>query len=370
MEKERAPTFKVPHPVARKQPPGSEGGERAPAPQEREELITLILRNKKNQHKLKVESVERSLMEIATDQQITGAKIRIGHESRPEGPFHIKVSTELATELIEAGRIDIFEAREKEEDHLLVEFEVHRADKLGRNLTLLEDLQAQASRHQAMAEGRREEKQRERASKPPSTLATVVWSYELLGWEEDAGTVSKVVEQIESAMQLCQKDPEGQKRFTFNIVPTTKTAVGNPDNKSLVYVDFVKGDESQASEIEWPRAIAVPGTEIPMKFAFKRAFCQKHGLKTCCNRRSCVKQTSRGVCKMHYAFKPPDLSLAPRGAQQSRFSSVALEEKAARQAKKRQREEQLAARNVAQSALRASFAGIRKCRYHRAGRCS
>ena len=111
----------------RKVPFTRKEGASTPAPAEGTEprrepaLVPLILTNKENKTKLKTESVERSLLEIATDQQISGAKVRIGYESQPEGPFHIKVSKELATELIETGRIDIFEAREKEDDHLLVE---------------------------------------------------------------------------------------------------------------------------------------------------------------------------------------------------------------------------------------------------------
>ena len=359
---------RVPFALKGRAPSSAQTGETEP--RRESSLVPLILTNKENKTKIKTESVERSLLEIATDQQISGAIVRIGYESQPEGPFHIKVSKELATELIETGRIDIFEARETEEDHLLVEFEVHRADKLGRNLTLYEEQQAKADRHQALAAERREERGKEKASKTPSTLATVMWSYELLGYEEDPGTISTVVEQIESAMKLCQMDQEGKKRFTFNIVPVTKTALGNPDNKSLVYIDFADGDESVASEIKWPRAIKVPGTEIPSKLAFKRAFCQKHGLKSCCNQRVCERTTGGGVCKLRYAFKPVQLSLTPKGAQPSRFSSTRFEEKVARQAKKREREEQLAARNVAQAALRSSLAGIRKCRYHRAGRCA
>ena len=99
------------------------------------DLVPLILRNKENNVRFSMEAVERSIRDVADDQQIADAKVYIGQDSRQEGPFHIKVSEELATELKEAGTIDIFEMRGKEEEHSQVEFEVCRADAKGRNLT-------------------------------------------------------------------------------------------------------------------------------------------------------------------------------------------------------------------------------------------
>ena len=95
------------------------------------------------------------------DQQIADAKVYIGQDSRQEGPFHIKVSGELATELKEAGTIDIFEMRGKEEEHSQVEFEVCRADAQGRNLTLLEELQTKEARDKALAQERKEAREKE-----------------------------------------------------------------------------------------------------------------------------------------------------------------------------------------------------------------
>jgi hypothetical protein len=316
-----------------------------------------------------MESVGRSLRDIASEQQIEGANIRIGHESRPEGPFSIKVSGELAAELLAVGRIDIFEMKGKEDDHFLVEFEVHRADGLGRNVTLYEEAQANATRSQTLASDRQQWREKERESRAPSTLATVMWPYELLGWEEDAATVDSVVEQIHSSMQLIQKGPEGSKLFTYNVVATTKTALGEPDNKSLVYIDFVAG-EKVAGEIEWPKAISVPGITMPLRFAFKRAFCQKHGLKTCCNRTACQNVTARGVCKMHYAFQPPPLEIANLAQGRSTASLRRYEQEAAKLDRKRKREAQIAQRSALHSAAKAVIATKKECRWHKAGRCA
>ena len=338
------------------------------------DLVPLILRNKENKHRFMLESVERSLRDIAVEQQIEKANIRIGYESQPEGPFNIKVSGELATELLEAGKIDIFEMKGKEEDHFMVEFEVHRADGMGRNVTLFEELQAKSTRHESLAQARREERAERRESKAPSTLATVMWPFELLGYEEDKGTVDDVVEQIHSAMQMCQKGPEGSKLFTYNVVPTTKTPLGAPDNKSLVYIDFIEGvgdkEDGIVAGIEWPRAIAVPGVTMPLKFAFKRDFCQKHGLKTCCNRTACARTTQKGVCKVHYAFRPPDLEIAKLGVRLSSFNSERHERDAAKLDRKRKREAQVAQRSELHSAAKAVLAAKKECRWHPAGRCA
>ena len=366
-EREEAPTFRVPYLPKNKEKAGTapKGGPAGPSL----DLVPLILRNKENKQRFSMESVERSLRDIADDQQITGAKVFIGHESQPEGPFHIKVSSELATELTEAGKIDIFESKGKEEDHSLVEFEVCRADGMGRNVTLFEELQAKATRGQNLARERQEGKAKEREARAPSTLATVMWPFELLGWQEDSGTIGMVGEQIDSAMQMCQKGPNGVKQFSFNVVPTTKTALGTPDNKSLVYIDFPGGDASQADKIEWPRAISVPGVKMPLKFAFKRDFTQKHGLKSCCNRAACQKQTSKGVCKMYYAFRPPEFEIANLPTQHSSLDSMRHEREAAKLARKRKREEQVAQRSALHSAAKAIIATKKECRWHLNGRC-
>ena len=366
-EKEEAPKFRMPSLPKRKEVSGSApklgpGGPKL-------DLVPLLLRNKENKFKFMMESVERSIRDAAEDQQIDGAKVYIGQDSRQEGPFYIKVSSELAEELIAAGKIDIFEMKGKEEDHSLVEFEVCRADAQGRNITLHEELQAKANRGQALARDRQEERAKERESRPPSTLATVVWPCELLGWQEDKGTISVVVEQIEAAMEMCRKGPDEQLLFHYNVVPTTKSALGTPDAKSLVYIDFPGGDASKANEIEWPKAIEMPGVSIPLRFAFKRDFTREHGLKACCNRVACLKTTGAGHCKMFYAFRVPELEIKRPGQEQSSFSSRRYEQEAAKLDRKRKREELVAKRSALHSAAKAVLATKKECRWHLGGRC-
>ena len=364
-EKEGAPSFRVPFLPKRKEAAGTGPGLGPAGP--KLDLVPLILRNKENKVRFSMEAVERSIRDVAEDQQIADAKVYIGQDSRQEGPFHIKVSEELATELKEAGTIDIFEMRGKEEEHSQVEFEVCRADEQGRNLTLLEELQTREARGKALAQERKEAREKERESRAPSTLATVVWPPELLGWQEDPGTISTVVEQIRTAMQMCQKGPEEQLLFSFNVVPTTKSMLGTPEAKSLVYIDFPGGDASKANEIIWPRAIEMPGVKIPLKLAFKREFTREHGLKACCNQVACKSTTGSGVCKVHYAFKAPEFDGLKTGL--SNFDSRRFEQEAAKLERKRKRKEQVDQRSALFSAAKAILAPKKECRWHLGGRC-
>ena len=339
------------------------------AQKESSKLVPLLLTNHHNVHRFKLNSVERTLQEIANEQGIEDVIILMGQESKQLGPFWIKVSAELAQELIELEEIDILETQKGQEEDIAIPFKVERIDELGRKLSLYEELVAKQARHAKMVSNRRQESDQSKEESTPSTLAIVSWPFETVGKERDQATISKVTDQIRSSLDSIQKGAEEELLFTYTIIPVARTELGAPTNRSLVFIDFPEGKREEiAASVKWPKAIPVPGVVVPLRFAFKSKFIKENGLKPCCNRQSCYRTTAGGTCKLHFAFKLPDFVLpaseraTDSGASRRNKYDARIE---ARQERKRQAIE--ASKEMDE--LRASKRAARPCRFHKIGKC-